>query len=74
MVEVKKNINEPTSSVLRRFKNKIRQANIVAKAKSKQYKKREISKTLKKKIALRKIERFKQKEHLRRWGKKAGQK
>lgn len=68
MLELKKNPNESTISLLRRFKNKIRQANIINKAKSKQFKKRTVSKTIKKKMALKKIEKIKKFEHEKRWG------
>lgn len=68
MLEVKKNPNESTVNLLRRFKNKIRQADIINKAKSKQFKRKNISKALKKKMALKKIERIRQMEHKRRWG------
>ena len=70
MLEVKKNPNEPISSLLRRFKNKVRQANILTMAKSKRHKQREISRALKKKSALKKIEAARKKEYARRWGKK----
>lgn len=69
MIEVKKNINEPTGNLLRRFKNKVRQANILAQAKSKRFKQRELSRTLKKKMALKRIKQQEKREYLRRWGK-----
>ncbi len=68
MLEVKKNPNESTINLLRRFKNKVKQANIVNKAKSRQFKKRAVSRTTKKKMTLKKIERIKQFENQKRWG------
>lgn len=69
MVEVKKNENESSANLIRRFKNKVRQASILNKAKAIQFKKRNISKNLKKKMALKKLTKTKQTEYLRQLGK-----
>lgn len=69
MIEVKRNDNESSISLVRRFKNKIRQASILNLAKSKQFKKRAVSKTLKKRVALKRIEKNQKTESLRRLGK-----
>lgn len=69
MVEVKKNENESSANLIRRFKNKVRQASILNKAKEIQFKKRSVSKNLKKKKALKKIEKNRQTEYLKQLGK-----
>lgn len=69
MVEVKKNENESSANLIRRFKNKVRQANILNKAKAIQFKKRNVSKNLKKKKTLKRIEKNKQTEYLKQLGK-----
>lgn len=69
MVEVKKNENESSANLIRRFKNKVRQASILNKAKEIQFKKRKVSKNLKKKKALKRIEKNKQTEYLKQLGK-----
>lgn len=63
MVEVIKNENESSVNLIRRFKNKIRQASIVNKAKAKQFKKRSISKNLKKKTAVKRALKLKKPEY-----------
>lgn len=69
MLEVKKNKDESTTNLLRRFKNKIRQSNVLSLAKSKRFKQRSVSKASKKKNALKKVEKTKKFEELKLLGK-----
>lgn len=68
MLEVKKNQNESTVNLLRRFRNKIKQANILPEAKANRFNKRRLSAAIKKKQALKKIERLRKIEYQKRWG------
>ena len=49
MIEVKKNENESSTNLIRRFKNKVRQASVLNAVKLRRFNKRAISKTTKKK-------------------------
>lgn len=69
MIEVKKNENESPINLIRRFKNKVRQASVLNVVKSRRFKKRTISKTAKKKNTLKKLEKIKKTEYLKRLGK-----
>jgi len=69
MIEVKKNENESPINLIRRFKNKVRQANVLSTVKSRRFNKRAISKTTKKKNTLKKLEKIKKTEYLKRLGK-----
>lgn len=69
MIEVKKNENESPINLIRRFKNKVRQASVLNTVKSRRFKKRAVSKTAKKKNTLKKLEKIKKTEYLRRLGK-----
>lgn len=69
MIEIKKNENESPINLIRRFKNKVRQASILNTVKSNRFKKRAVSKTTKKKNALKKLEKIKKTEYLKRLGK-----
>ena len=70
MLEVKKNINESSANLLRRFRNKVKQASLISEVKSKRFHRRKISAAIKKKGVLKKIERRQKQENLRRWGKR----
>lgn len=69
MIEVKKNENESPVNLIRRFKNKVRQASVLNAVKLRRFKKRDESKTAKKKNALKKLEKIKKTEYLKRLGK-----
>lgn len=69
VIEVKKNPNENNSSVLRRFSRKVQESGIIRKVKSSRYSNRKESKIKIKKSALKKIERRKEIEKLRKLGK-----
>ena len=69
VIEVKKNPNENNSSVLRRFSRKIQESGIIRKVKSARYNLRKQSKLKAKKSALKKMERRREIEKLRKLGK-----
>ncbi|HBB49515.1 TPA: hypothetical protein DEQ22_00050 [Candidatus Nomurabacteria bacterium] len=71
VIEVKKNSNENNSSVLRRFSRRIQESGIIRKIKGARYNARKESKLKIKKSALRRIERRKEIEKLRKLGKMA---
>jgi len=68
-VEVKKGENESSASLLRRFSKKTQSASIVKKAKKLRYWGRARSEYVIKRNALRRIERGKERERLRKLGK-----
>jgi ribosomal protein S21 len=69
VIEVRKNPNENNSSVLRRFSRRIQESGIIRKVKGARYNLRKESKFKVKKGALKKIDRRKEIEHLRKLGK-----
>lgn len=69
VIEVRKNSNENNSGVLRRFSRRIQESGIIRKVKGSRYNLRQESKLKIKKSALKKIERRKEIEKLRKLGK-----
>ncbi|MBU0999024.1 hypothetical protein KKG24_01810 [Patescibacteria group bacterium] len=69
VIEVRKNPNENNASVLRRFSRRIQESGIIRKVKSSRYNLRKESKLKTKKSALKKIERRKEIEKLKKLGK-----
>jgi len=69
IIQVNKNPNENNPSVLRRFSRKVRESGIMQVVKSKRYKQRKESTVKLKKSALKKIEKRKEIEKLRKLGK-----
>jgi ribosomal protein S21 len=69
VIEVKKNPNENNASVLRRFSRKIQESGIIQKVKGSRYNERKESKLKVKKSALKRMERRKEIEKLRKLGK-----
>ena len=69
VVEVKKNPNENNASVLRRFSRKIQESGIIQKVKGSRYNERKESKLKIKKSALKRMNRRKEIEKLRKLGK-----
>lgn len=69
VVEVKKNTNENNASLLRRFSRKIQESGIIQKVKGKRYNERKESKVKVKKSTLKRIEKRKANEKLRKLGK-----
>lgn len=69
VIEVNKNGNENNASILRRFSRKIQESNIIQKVKGSRYNKRKESKVKVKKGTLKKLERRKEIEKLRKLGK-----
>lgn len=68
-VEVSANTNEPNSSVVRRFTQRVRNSGLLRIARSGRYALRGKSKYVKKKDALKMISRGKEMERLRKLGK-----
>jgi ribosomal protein S21 len=68
-IEVRKNPNETTASLVRRFTKRVQGAGILRAAKSRRYKERTRSEYVKKKFALKRIERVKEIEQLKKIGK-----
>jgi len=69
IIEVKKNPNENNSSVLRRFSRRIQESGIIRKVKGARYNLRKESKLKTKKSALKRLDRRKEIEKLRKLGK-----
>lgn len=69
VIEVNKNGNENNASILRRFSRKIQESNIIQKVKGSRYNKRKESKIKVKKGTLKRLERRKEIEKLRKLGK-----
>ena len=69
VIEVKKNPNENNASVLRRFSRKIQESNIIQKVKGSRYNERKESKLKVKKSTLKRLDRKKEIEKLRKLGK-----
>ena len=69
IIEVRKNQNENNSGVLRRFSRRIQESGIIRKVKGSRYNKREESKLKTKRSALKRIDRRKEIEKLKKLGK-----
>jgi len=69
IIEVRRNPNEASSSILRRFSRKIQESGIIQKVKGSRYSERKESKLKIKKSALRRLARRKEVERLRKLGK-----
>ena len=69
VIEVRKNPNEASSSILRRFSRKIQESGIIQGVKGNRYSERKKSKLKIKKNALRRLARRKEIERLRKLGK-----
>lgn len=69
VVEVKKGANENNASLLRRFSRKIQESGIIQKVKKNRYNERKESKVKIKKSTLKRIEKRKVNEKLRKLGK-----
>ncbi|OGI92455.1 hypothetical protein A2933_02255 [Candidatus Nomurabacteria bacterium RIFCSPLOWO2_01_FULL_46_18] len=69
VIEVRKNPNEASSSILRRFSRKIQESGIIQGVKGNRYSERKESKLKIKKNALRRLARRKEIERLRKLGK-----
>ncbi|MEK7642930.1 MAG: 30S ribosomal protein S21 [Patescibacteria group bacterium] len=71
MVEVRKREKETTGSLLRRFTRKVQQSRILLDVRGSAYRTRPKSKTKKKKDALKRLEKRKHYDRLRKLGKEA---
>ena len=69
IIEVKENPNENNASVLRRFTRKIQESGIIYKVKNNRYNEREESKVKVKAATLKRINKRKANEKLRKLGK-----
>lgn len=69
VIEVRKNPNENNASVLRRFSRKVQESGVIRKVKSARYNLRKESKLKIKKGALKKLDRRKEIEKLKKLGK-----
>lgn len=69
VIEVSKNGTENNASMLRRFSRRMQESNIVQKVKGNRYSKRKPSKLTTKKAALKRLEKRKETEKLRKLGK-----
>lgn len=69
VIEVKRNSNENNTSVLRRFSRKMQESGIVHKVKKNRYNERQDSKLKVKKSTLRRLDKRKEMEKLRKLGK-----
>ncbi len=69
VIEIKKNSNENNSSILRRFSRRIQESGIIRKVKGSRYNLRKESKLKMKKSALKKMDRRKEIEKLKKLGK-----
>ncbi len=72
VIEVTKNSNENNAGILRRFSRRIQESGIIRKVKASRYNKRKESKLIQKRSALKKIERRKEIEVLKKLGKISG--
>lgn len=68
-IEVTKNANETTASLIRRFTKRVQGAGIIPKAKSLRYSARPVSKYTKKKMALKRLAKRREVERLKKLGK-----
>ena len=69
VIEVKKNPNENNTSLLRRFSRRVQESSIIQKVKSLRYNERETSKLSQKNSALKRLNKRKEIEKLRKLGK-----
>jgi ribosomal protein S21 len=69
VIEVKKGTTENNATLLRRFSRKVIDSGIVRHVKSKRYNERKISKVSQKELALRRMNRKKEVEKLKKLGK-----
>ncbi len=69
MIEVKKKDNESIGSLLRRFSKKVQQSGLLLQARSSRFKDKNLSRTERRKTALRRNEITTEKEKLRKFGK-----
>ncbi|MCK4591918.1 MAG: 30S ribosomal protein S21 [Candidatus Pacebacteria bacterium] len=69
MIEVKKKDNESIGSLLRRFSKKVQQSGLLLQARSSRFKDKNLSRTERRKSALRRKEITSEKEKLRKLGK-----
>lgn len=68
-VEVRKNNNETSSSLIRRFTKRVQGSGILRAARARRYKEREKSEYVKRKFTLQRLERTKAYEELKKLGK-----
>lgn len=68
-IEVKKNTNENSTNLIRRFSRKVIESGIIQKIKGERYAEREMSKLSQKKVALRRIIKRRDTEKLKKLGK-----
>jgi ribosomal protein S21 len=69
MIEVKKKDNESIGSLLRRFSKRVQQSGLLLQARSSRFKDKSLSRTERRKSALRRKEITSEKEKLRKLGK-----
>lgn len=69
IIEIKKNANENNASVLRRFTRKVQESGIIHKVKNSRYNERAESKVKVKAATLKRINRRKETERMRKLGK-----
>ncbi len=69
VIEVKKNPNENNASILRRFSRRIQESGVIQKVKGSRYNERKESKLKVKKSTLKRLERRKEVEKLKKLGK-----
>ncbi len=72
VIEVKKNSNENNASILRRFSRRVQESGIIHKVKGARYNEREESKLKAKKSALKRMQKRKEIEVLKKLGKISG--
>ena len=70
-IEVKKNQNENSTNLLRRFSRRVKESNLLGAAKSKRYNERKTSKLAQKNFALKRNIKRKEIEKLKKLGKMA---
>lgn len=69
MIEVKRKEGETISNLVRRFNQKIKDSNVLMRARSNKFKRRPLSDLNKKKIAITRINKKKRVEYLKKLGK-----
>ncbi|MEK9209280.1 MAG: 30S ribosomal protein S21 [Patescibacteria group bacterium] len=69
MIEVKRKDNETNTSLLRRFSRKIKESSVLKQAKAARFSRRKLSELKEKQRALKRIEKTKEREKLRKLGK-----
>lgn len=69
MIEVKRKDNETNTSLLRRFSKKIKESRVLKQAKALRFSSRKLSELKEKQRALKRIEKTKEAEKLRKLGK-----